>query len=246
MQPGQSLAHYTVVKKIGAGGMGEVYRASDTKLGRDVAIKVLPAGFDKDPERLGRFQREARTLATLQHPNIASVYGLETVDGQTFLVMELVEGEDLSERLSRGALEMDRVVDIAGQIATGLEAAHDKGVVHRDLKPANVKLGADGSVKILDFGLARAYEGDADNGEGSATSPTMTAAMTNAGVILGTAAYMSPEQARGKTLDKRTDIFSFGVVLYEMLTGSRPFQGETLSDTLASVLKEHADEKRPA
>jgi len=241
MQPGQSIAHYTIVEKIGAGGMGEVFRASDTKLGRDVALKVLPSGFDKDPERLGRFQREARTLATLQHPNVASVYGLETVDGQTFLVMELVAGEDLSQRLTRGALPLDRVIDIAGQIATGLEAAHDKGVVHRDLKPANVKLGADGTVKILDFGLARAYEGDPEKGEGSATSPTMTAAMTNAGVILGTAAYMSPEQARGKTLDKRTDIFSFGAVLYEMLTGSRPFEGETLSDTLASVLKEQPD-----
>jgi serine/threonine protein kinase len=241
MQPGQTLAHYTVVEKIGAGGMGEVYRATDSKLGRDVALKVLPAEFDKDPDRLGRFQREARTLASLQHPNVASVYGLETADGQTFLVMELVEGEDLSQRLSRGALAVDRVIDIAGQIATGLEAAHDKGIVHRDLKPANVKLGADGTVKILDFGLARAYEGDTEKGEGSATSPTMTAAMTNAGVILGTAAYMSPEQARGKSLDKRTDIFSFGTVLFEMFTGVRPFEGETLSDTLASVLKEHPD-----
>jgi len=241
MQAGQSIAHYTIVEKIGAGGMGEVYRAKDTKLGRDVAIKVLPAGFDRDPERLGRFQREARTLATLQHPNIASVYGLETVDETTFLVMELVEGEDLSQRLLRGALPLDRVLDIAGQIATGLEAAHDKGIVHRDLKPANIKLGDDETVKILDFGLARAYEGDGEAGEGSATSPTMTAAMTNAGVILGTAAYMSPEQARGKSLDKRTDIFSFGAVLYEMLTGTRPFEGETLSDTLASVLKEQVN-----
>jgi serine/threonine protein kinase len=241
MNPGHSLAHYTIVEKIGAGGMGEVFRASDSKLGRDVAIKVLPPGFAADPERLARFQREARTLASLQHPNVASVYGLETADGQTFLVMELVEGEDLYQRLKRGALPVDRVIDIAGQIATGLETAHDKGIVHRDLKPANVKLGVDGTVKILDFGLARAYEGDPETGEGSATNPTMTAAMTNAGVILGTAAYMSPEQARGKTLDKRTDIFSFGAVLYEMLSGAKPFEGETLSDTLASVLKEHPD-----
>ncbi len=241
MQPGQTLAHYSVVEKIGAGGMGEVFRARDTKLDRDVALKVLPAEFDQDPYRLGRFQREARTLASLQHPHVASVYGLETEDGQTFLVMELVEGEDLSERLAREALPVDRAVDIAGQIATGLEAAHDKGIVHRDLKPANVKLGADGTVKILDFGLARAYEGDPEKGEGSATSPTMPAAMTQAGVILGTAAYMSPEQARGKLLDKRTDIFSFGSVLYEMLTGVRPFEGETLSDTLAAVLKEQPD-----
>jgi len=220
MQPGQTLAHYTVVEKIGAGGMGEVFRATDSKLGRDVALKVLPAGFNQDPDRLGRFQREARTLASLQHPNVASVYGLETADGQTFLVMELVEGEDLSQRLARGALPVDRVVDIAGQIATGLEAAHDKGIVHRDLKPANVKLGSGGAVKILDFGLARAYEGDPEKGEGSSTSPTMTAAMTNAGVILGTAAYMSPEQARGKSLDRRTDIFSFGTVTPQRYRGS--------------------------
>ncbi len=241
MQPGHSLAHYTVVDKLGQGGMGEVYRARDTKLGRDVAIKVLPPGFANDPDRLARFQREARTLAALQHPNVASVYGLETVDGQTFLVMELVAGEDLSQRLIRGALPLERVLDIAGQIATGLEAAHDKGIMHRDLKPANIKLGPDGSVKILDFGLARAYEGDAEQTDSSATLPTMTAAMTGAGVILGTAAYMSPEQARGKSLDKRTDIFSFGAVLYEMLTGTRSFAGETLSDTLASVLKEQPD-----
>jgi Tol biopolymer transport system component len=241
MKPGDILAHYTVTEKIGAGGMGEVFRASDTKLGRDVALKVLPAGFDNDSERLARFQREARTLASLQHPNVASVYGLEAAAGKTFLVMELVEGEDLCQRLGRGALPVDQVVDIVRQIATGLEAAHDKGIVHRDLKPANVKVGADGTVKILDFGLARAYEGDAAEKEGSATSPTLTAAMTNDGVILGTAAYMSPEQARGMALDKRTDIFSFGVVLYEMLTGAQPFRGETLSDTLASILKEQPD-----
>ena len=241
MQPGDTLAHYTVVEKIGQGGMGEVFRARDTKLDRDVAIKILPPGFDHDPERLARFQREARTLAALQHPNVASIYGLETAGGQTFLVMELVVGEDLSQRLVRGALPIDRVLEIAGQIATGLEAAHDKGIVHRDLKPANIKLGSDGAVKILDFGLARAYEGDPEQTDSSATQPTLTAAMTGAGVILGTAAYMSPEQARGKALDKRTDIFSFGVVLYEMLTGARPFGGETLSDTLASVLKEQPD-----
>ena len=241
MQPGDTLAHYTIGEKIGQGGMGEVHRARDNKLDRDVAVKILPPGFDHDPERLARFQREARTLAALQHPNVASVYGLETAGGQTFLVMELVVGEDLSQRLARGALPVERVVEIAVQIATGLEAAHDKGIVHRDLKPANIKLGSDGAVKILDFGLARAYEGDPEQTDSSATQPTLTAAMTGAGVILGTAAYMSPEQARGKTLDRRTDIFSFGAVLYEMLTGARPFGGETLSDTLASVLKEQPD-----
>ena len=238
---GKKLAHYEITALLGKGGMGEVYRALDTKLGREVALKVLPPGFDTDPERLARFEREARSLAALQHPNVASIYGLESAEGQTFLVMELVAGEDLSQRLLRGALPVDRALDIARQIATGLEAAHEKGIVHRDLKPANVKLSEDGNVKILDFGLARAYGGDQVISGESSASPTLTAGMTNAGMILGTAAYMSPEQARGRVLDKRTDIFSFGILFYEMLTGSRPFQGESLSDTLASILKEHHD-----
>jgi Tol biopolymer transport system component/predicted Ser/Thr protein kinase len=238
---GKQLAHYQVTSLLGKGGMGEVYRARDAKLGREVALKVLPAGFDEDPERLARFQREARTLASLQHPNVASIYGLETAEGLTFLVMELVEGEDLSERLTRGAVPLDRALDIAAQVATGLEAAHDKGIVHRDLKPANIKLGTDGSVKILDFGLARAYGGDTETSSESSATPTLTAAMTAPGMIMGTAAYMSPEQARGKVLDRRTDIFSFGALLYEMLTGIRPFQGESVSDILASILKEQPD-----
>ena len=234
---GRTLAHYEITALLGKGGMGEVYRARDTKLGRDVALKVLPTTMAHDPERLARFDREARTLASLQHPNVASVYGLETADGQTFLVMELVEGEDLSERLQRGALPIERVVDIAGQIATGLEAAHAKGVVHRDLKPANVKLGSDGTVKILDFGLARAFEGDPLTSGDPSASPTLTAAMTQAGVILGTAAYMAPEQARGKSVDHRADLWALGVITFELLTGKQLFAGETVSDTLASVLR---------
>ncbi|MEZ4387173.1 MAG: protein kinase [Candidatus Krumholzibacteriia bacterium] len=234
---GQTLAHYQVTALLGKGGMGEVYRATDTKLGRDVALKLLPPGVAHDPERLARFQREARTLAALQHPNVASVYGLESVGELTFLVMELVEGEDLSERLLRGALPVERVVEIAAQIATGLEAAHAKGIVHRDLKPANLKLGADGTVKILDFGLARAYEGDTSAVDDPSTSPTLTAAMTQAGVILGTAAYMAPEQARGRAVDHRADLWALGVITFEMLAGERLFVGETTSDTLASVLR---------
>ncbi len=247
---GVRLGSFEIASAIGAGGMGEVYRAKDAKLGRDVAIKVLPPAFALDPERLARFEREARLLASLNHPNIAHIYGFESAtlpDGSTanFLAMELVAGEDLSERLKNGAIPVDEAIAIARQIAEGLEEAHEKGIVHRDLKPANIKLTPDGRVKILDFGLAKAY--DADSTGGSAPeishSPTMTRQGTEAGMILGTAPYMSPEQARGKTLDKRADIWAFGVVLFEMLTGARLFAGDTVSDVLAAVLRAEVDWK---
>jgi len=233
---GKKLAHYEITALLGKGGMGEVYRARDAKLGRDVAVKVLPPAMSNNAERIARFEREARTLATLQHSNIASVYGFEEDAGVRFLVMELVEGEDLAARLARGRLPVDEAVVIAGQIAEGLEAAHERSIVHRDLKPANIKIDRDGNVKILDFGLARAYAGDSDSGEDIENSPTITAAMTQAGTILGTAAYMSPEQAKGKSIDKRADIWAFGAILYEMLSGKRLFQAETVSETLASVM----------
>jgi serine/threonine-protein kinase len=238
---GTTLAHYEITAKLGQGGMGEVYRAHDTKLGRDVAIKVLPREMSDDPERVSRFHREARTLASLQHPNVASIYGFEDLPKARFLVMELVEGEDLSVRMNAGPLSPDEVVSIGSQICEGLAAAHDRGIVHRDLKPANIKLMPDGTIKILDFGLARAYVGDeADDGD-LANSPTITAAMTAAGVILGTAAYMSPEQARGKTVNQVADIWALGVILWEMLRGERLFEGDTVSDTLAAVLKSPLD-----
>jgi Tol biopolymer transport system component/tRNA A-37 threonylcarbamoyl transferase component Bud32 len=238
---GRTLAHYEVTAKIGEGGMGEVYRARDTKLDRDVALKILPRELSGDRERSARFEREARTLASLQHANIASIYGYENIDGVRFLAMELVEGEDLAERLERGALSMDEALGFALQIAVGLEAAHERNIVHRDLKPANVKVGADGIVKILDFGLARAYTGDPDDGSDPALSPTITAAMTQAGTILGTAAYMSPEQARGRAVDKRSDIWAFGVMVYEMLTGSRLYDGETTTDILGAIVLSRPD-----
>ena len=242
--PGTRLGPYEIVAPLGSGGMGEVYRARDAKLNREVAIKVLPAAVGQDPERLSRFRREAQTLASLNHPNIAAIYGLDEADGKLFLVLELVEGEELAERLKRGAIPIDEALEIAKQIAFALEEAHDKGIVHRDLKPANVKLTQDGKVKVLDFGLAKAYSSDA-SGAGSfdsGNSPTMTHAATMAGMILGTAAYMSPEQARGKPVDKRADIWAFGVVLYEMLTGQKLFDGETVSDTLAAVLTRDMDQ----
>jgi Tol biopolymer transport system component len=240
---GQTLAHYRITAAIGSGGMGEVYRATDTKLGRDVALKVLPPEVARDPERLGRFEREARLLGSLNHPNVAAIHGLEEVGSTRFLVLELVDGEDLSERLRRGPIAAEEAREIAIQIAQALEAAHEKGIVHRDLKPANVKLTPDGQVKVLDFGLAKAWAGEgAASGSSSSLdlsqSPTLVHSGTQAGVILGTAAYMSPEQARGKTVDKRADIWAFGVVLFEMLTGQRLFNGETVSDILAAVLKE--------
>jgi hypothetical protein len=232
----KKLSSYEVVEKIGAGGMGEVYRARDTKLGRDVALKILPEAFARDAERLGRFEREARLLASLNHPNIASIYGLENADSTHFLVLELVDGEDLSKRIARGAVPVDEALGIARRIAEALEAAHEQGVVHRDLKPGNVVTDADGAVKVLDFGLAKALDADASDVTDLSHSPTMVTGSTVQGVILGTAAYMSPEQARGKRVDKRADIFAFGCVLFELLTGKRCFTGETVSDTLASIL----------
>ncbi|MCZ6876783.1 MAG: protein kinase, partial [Acidobacteria bacterium] len=233
---GRQLGCYKILSFIAAGGMGEVYRARDTQLDREVAIKVLPAEFTQDPERLARFQREAKLLAALNHPNIAAIYGLEESDGVRFLVLELVEGETLGERLVKGALPVEEALEVCRQIAEGVEAAHEKGVIHRDLKPANVKVTPEGKVKILDFGLAKAFEGETSVTDLS-QSPTLTEEMTRAGVILGTAAYMSPEQAKGKPVDKRADIFAFGAVLYELLTGKRAFEGETIAETIAAVLK---------
>jgi serine/threonine protein kinase/Tol biopolymer transport system component len=236
----RTLGHYRIVEKLGAGGMGEVYRAEDTNLSRHVAIKVLPEVFSRDFERLARFEREAKLLASLNHPNIAAIYGLEEADGQRFLVLELVEGETLAEWLSRGPLPMEMALGVCLQIAEGVEAAHEKGVIHRDLKPANIKITPEGKVKILDFGLAKAYQK-----EGSAPdlskSPTLTDEMTGAGVILGTAAYMSPEQATGKPIDKRTDIWAFGCVLFECLTGRQAFEGKTVAEILAAILRGEPD-----
>jgi eukaryotic-like serine/threonine-protein kinase len=243
LTPGTRLGPYDIVAPLGVGGMGEVYRATDTKLGREVAIKVLPAGVAQDAERLSRFRREAQLLASLNHPNIAAIYGLDEAGDTLFLVLELVEGEDLAERLKRGPIPVHETLEIAKQIAAALEGAHERGIVHRDLKPANVKLAPDEKVKVLDFGLAKAYASDV-SGAGSldsGNSPTMTHAATMAGMILGTAAYMSPEQARAKTVDKRADIWAFGVVLYEMLMGHPLFHGETVSDTLAAVLTRDLD-----
>ena len=242
---GSRLGPYEIVASIGAGGMGEVFRARDTKLQRDVAIKVLPAAFAQDRERVSRFRREAQVLASLNHPNIAAIYDLEEQDGTVGLVLELVPGDDLAQRLKHGALPVEEAVAAARQIAEGLEAAHEKGILHRDLKPANVKLSDDGVVKILDFGLAKALDPTASAGSSDAAalhnSPTMSFQATEAGFILGTAAYMSPEQARGKPLDRRSDIWSFGVVLFEMLTGRRLFTGETSTDIIAAVLTRDPD-----
>ena len=238
LNPGTRLGVYEVSAKIGEGGMGEVYQARDTKLDRDVALKVLPEAFTSDPDRLARFEREAKVLASLNHPNIGSIYGLEEAEGVRALVLELVEGPTLADRIKQGPIPIDEALPIAKQIAEALEAAHEQGVIHRDLKPANMKVKADGTVKVLDFGLAKAFQPDASDPNMS-MSPTisLTAAATQMGMIIGTAAYMSPEQARGKAVDKRTDIWAFGVVLYEMLSGARPFQGEDVSLTLASVMK---------
>jgi Tol biopolymer transport system component len=238
---GKTLLHYEIKDQIGKGGMGEVFRARDTKLGRDVALKILPAELSGDPEREMRFQREARALASLQHPNVASVYGFEEAEGTRFLVMELVTGSELSDDMEKGPIGVEEARNIARQMAAGLEAAHENGIVHRDLKPANVMKTADGEIKILDFGLAQAWFGDEVANSESTALPTITAAMTQVGTILGTAAYMSPEQARGTSVDRRADIWAFGVILFEMLTGKRLFQGETISDTLAAVLRAEPD-----
>ena len=237
---GTRLGPYEILSPLGAGGMGEVYRARDGKLNRDVAIKVLPEAVAEDAERLARFQREAQVLAALNHPHIAAIYGLEKAGNVEALVLELVEGETLAEMIAAGPIPIDEALAIARQIADALEAAHEKGIVHRDLKPANVKITPEGKVKVLDFGLAKALTGDGSSPDVT-SSPTLTARSTQAGVILGTAAYMSPEQARGKTVDKRADIFAFGALLYEMLAGRRAFEGETVSDTLAAVLKTDPD-----
>ncbi len=237
---GRTLGHYRIVERLGAGGMGEVYRARDERLDREVAIKVLPEAVANDPDRMRRFEREAKALAALNHPNIATIHGLEEEENGRFLVMELVEGESLASVIARGRLPIDAALPIALQIARALETAHDHGIIHRDLKPANVMVDADCQVKVLDFGLAKAWEREGV-GADLTHSPTLSVQMTADGVILGTAAYMSPEQARGRPVDKRSDVWAFGVVLYEMLTGSRAFCGDTATDILATIIKDDPD-----
>jgi serine/threonine-protein kinase len=243
LAPGTRLGPYEIGARIGVGGMGEVYRAKDTNLGRDVAIKVLPEAFAQDPERLARFEREAKTLASLNHPNIAIIHGLERAGGGVLaIVMELVEGPTLADRIAQGPIPLDEALPIAKQMAEALEAAHEQGIIHRDLKPANIKLRPDGTVKVLDFGLAKALEPAGLLSSSQSMSPTITTpAMTQMGMILGTAAYMSPEQAKGKPADKRSDVWAFGCVLYEMLTRCRAFDGEEMTDTLAAVLRADVD-----
>ena len=241
LTPGTRLGVYEISALIGEGGMGQVYRARDTKLNRDVALKVLPDSFAHDADRRARSTREAQTLASLNHPHIAAIYGLEESGGITALVMELVEGDDLSQRIARGAIPIDEALPIAKQIADALEAAHEQGIIHRDLKPANIKVRADGTVKVLDFGLAKAMEPAAGSSSNMSQSPTLSMRATQAGIILGTAAYMAPEQARGKTVDKRADIWAFGVVLFEMLAGAPPFPGEDISRVLARVIDRDPD-----
>ena len=243
LEPGMKIGVYEVTAKIGEGGMGEVYRARDTKLDRDVALKVLPEAFTADPDRLARFEREAKVLASLNHPNIGSIYGLEEAEGVRALVLELIVGPTLADRIAQGPIPQDEALPIAKQIAEALEAAHEAGVIHRDLKPANIKVRDDGTVKVLDFGLAKAFQPDATADPNMSMSPTisLTAAATQMGMVIGTAAYMAPEQASGKTVDKRADVWAFGVVLYEMLTGQRPFSGEDVSHTLAHVLTKEID-----
>ena len=238
LEPGTTLGSYQVTAKIGEGGMGEVYQARDTRLDRNVALKVLPEAFTADPDRLARFEREAKVLASLNHPNIGTIHGLEESDGVKALVLELVEGPTLADRIAHGPIPLDEALPIARQIADALEAAHEQGVIHRDLKPANVKVKHDGTVKVLDFGLAKAFQPDSSDPNMS-MSPTisLTAAATQMGMVIGTAAYMAPEQAKGKIVDKRADVWAFGAVLYEMLTGQKPFSGEDVSETLATVIK---------
>ena len=245
LAPGTRFGVHQITERIGAGGMGEVYRARDTVLDRDVALKVLPDQFVRDPERLLRFDREAKTLASLNHPNIAHIYGIETIGDVRAIVMELVPGGDLRERLGRGAMPIDEVLPVVRQIAEALEVAHASGVVHRDLKPANIKIRPDGAVKVLDFGLAKLASSDGqESGSVALNSPTMTSPMTQAGVILGTAAYMAPEQAKGRAVDKRADVWAFGCVLYEMLTGEALFAAADVSETLANVLRQEIEWSR--
>src|SRR5262245_51617339 len=236
---GSQLGSHEITALLGKGGMGEVYRARDTKLKRDVAIKILPDEFSRDPARVSRFQREAEVLASLNHPNIAAIYDLQEANDTRFLVLELVEGETLAERIQRGPIPVEEALDIAKHLCEALEGAHEKGIIHRDLKPSNVKLTPDGKVKVLDFGLAKAFELESA-GINLSNSPTLVSESVP-GVILGTAAYMSPEQAKGKTVDRRADIWAFGVVLYEMLTGRMLFSGETTSETIAAVMMKEPD-----
>jgi eukaryotic-like serine/threonine-protein kinase len=237
---GKTLGNFEITSQLGKGGMGEVYQAKDRKLGRDVAIKVLPEEFAKDADRIARFQREAKLLASLNHPNIAAIHGLEESGGTTFLVLELVQGETLADQIKRGPIPVEESLKVALQIAEALEAAHEKGVIHRDLKPANIKVTPEGKVKVLDFGLAKAFAGGQADLNLS-NSPTLSNAATQQGVILGTAAYMSPEQARGKAIDKRADIWAFGCVLYEMLTGRQTWTGTTVTDIIAAALAKDPD-----
>jgi serine/threonine protein kinase len=241
LTPGTRLGPYDITAQIGAGGMGEVYRATDTNLDRVVALKVLPESFALDADRVARFTREAKTLAAVNHTNIAAIYGLEKAKDVTALVMELVEGEDLSAHIARGAMPLADALPIARQIADALEAAHGQGIIHRDLKPANIKVRPDGTVKVLDFGLAKAMDPAGPSSADAMNSPTLTARATQMGMIIGTAAYMAPEQARGRTVDRRADIWAFGCVLFEMLTGQRAFPGEDITDTLAAVVRAEPD-----
>ncbi len=249
LEPGARLGVYEIIGALGAGAMGEVYRARDTKLNRDVAIKVLPAHLATDAgasqarggDRLARFEREAQVLASLNHPHIAQIYGVEESAGTRAIVMELVEGEDLAERIAKGPIPVDEALPLARQIAEALEAAHEIGVIHRDLKPANIKLRPDGTIKVLDFGLAKAVNPDSSSAPDPMQSPTLTAHATGIGMILGTAAYMAPEQARGKVVDRRADVWAFGCVLYEMLAGRRTFASDDVTDTLTAVLRDPPD-----
>jgi serine/threonine-protein kinase len=244
LSSGVRLGVYEILAKLGEGGMGEVYRARDTRLKRDVAIKVLPESFALDPDRLTRFEREAELLATLNHSNIAAIYGFEESGSISGIVLELVEGPTLSDRIAQGPVPLDEALSIARQVTDALDAAHQKGIVHRDLKPANIKLTPSGQVKVLDFGLAKAMESATAPMASASISPTMVSPATQAGLILGTAAYMSPEQARGKAVDQRADIWAFGCVLFEMLTGRSPFGGaDTVSDSIAAILTREPDWK---
>src|SRR5262249_5617899 len=246
LSPGTRFGQFEITGTLGEGGMGIVFRARDVKLQRDVALKLLPEHFAGDPERLARFHREAQVLASLNHQNIAQVYGLEDSTAQTCIVMELVEGETLADRLRRGPILTDDALRIAARIADALEAAHEKGIIHRDLKPANIKIALDDKVKVLDFGLAKIFRDETLN-PALSHSPTIMSAASMPGMILGTAAYMSPEQARGKAIDKRTDVWAFGVVLFEMLTGRAVFEGETLTDVLGAIVHKEPDwSKLPA
>jgi len=239
---GKTLGHYRVGEQLGRGGMGEVYAAEDLNLNRKIALKFLPDAFTGDPERMARFEREAKLLASLNHPNIAAIYGLEQAEGKRFIVMELVEGDTLADQIKKGPIPVEESLKLALQIAEALEAAQEKGVIHRDLKPANIKVTPEGKVKVLDLGLAKAYAGEQADLNLS-NSPTLSDAATQQGVILGRAAYMSPEQARGKPVDKRADIWAFGAVLFEMLTGRVAFRGEDVSEILASVIRSEPDWK---